>query len=65
MRVVYDIDADALTMHLKDGLVAESDEVAPGVIIDFDADGDIVSFEVLDASRRVTDPRRIEFSAAL
>jgi uncharacterized protein YuzE len=39
--------------------------VAPGVIIDFDADGDIVSFEVLDASRRVTDPRRIEFSAAL
>jgi uncharacterized protein YuzE len=65
MRVVYDIDADALTMHLKDGLVAESDEDKPGVIIDFDADGDIVGFEVLDASRRVTDPRRIEFSAAL
>lgn len=65
MKIVYDAETDTLTVQLKDVAVAESDEDKPGVIIDFDADGDIVSFEVLDASRRVTDPRRIEFSAAL
>lgn len=65
MKIVYDAETDTRTVQLKDVAVAESDEDKPGVIIDFHADGDIVSFEVLDASRRVTDPRRIEFSAAL
>jgi uncharacterized protein YuzE len=65
MKVTYNAETDMLTIRLKDVAVVESDEGKPGVIIDFDADGDVVSFEVLDASRRVTDPRSIEFSAAL
>jgi uncharacterized protein YuzE len=32
-----------------------------GVVLDYDEDGKLVSLEILDASQRVTEPRRIEF----
>jgi hypothetical protein len=49
---------------LKDDVpVAESDEDKPGVILDYDDRGDLVSLEILDASRRVTDAGRIEYQA--
>jgi uncharacterized protein YuzE len=63
MKVRYDSDTDTLTVVLKETVVAESDEQKPGIILDFDADGDIVAFEILDASRRVTDPRHVDFIA--
>ena len=63
MKITYDEDTDTLTVILKDAPVAESDEEKPGVIVDFDDQGDIVGFEILDASQRVTDPRHVEFTA--
>ncbi|HEV8232029.1 MAG TPA: DUF2283 domain-containing protein [Thermoanaerobaculia bacterium] len=42
----------------------ESDEDKPGVILDYDDRGDLVSLEILDASQRVTEGRRIEFQMA-
>jgi hypothetical protein len=44
--------------------VVESDEDKPGVILDYDAAGDLVSLEILDASRRVTETKRLEFQLA-
>lgn len=49
-------------MVLKDTPVSESDEDKPGVILDFDDQGDVVALEILDASSRVTDPRHVEFT---
>ncbi len=63
MRITYDPKTDTLTVVLKESPVAESDEDKPGVVLDFDANGDVVAFEILDASRRVTDPRNVEFTA--
>ena len=64
MKVSYDPRTDTLSVILKDhATVAESDEDKPGVILDFDDQGDVVGFEILDASRRVTDPRHVEFTA--
>jgi uncharacterized protein YuzE len=55
MKVSYDRRTDTLSVILKDDAsVAESDEDKPGVILDYDSDGDLVSLEILDASRRVT-----------
>ncbi|MGH9322256.1 MAG: DUF2283 domain-containing protein [Vicinamibacteria bacterium] len=62
MKVTYDSNTDTLTVVLREGvLVAESDEDKPGVILDYDEQGNLVSLEVLDASRRVTDARKIEY----
>ncbi|MCL6508858.1 MAG: DUF2283 domain-containing protein [Bryobacteraceae bacterium] len=62
MKVTYDPKTDTLTVILKsDAMVAESDEDKPGVILDYDEAGNLISLEILDASRRVTDTRKMEF----
>jgi uncharacterized protein YuzE len=64
MRVVYDSKTDTLTIILSETPIVESDEEKPGVVLDFDASGNIVSMEVLDASHRVLQPTRIEYEWA-
>lgn len=65
MKVNYDLHTDILTVILKDNVVvAESDEDKPGVILDYDAKGELVSLEILDASRRVSEARKVEFQMA-
>jgi uncharacterized protein YuzE len=62
MKVTYDPKTDTLTVLLRDNVpVAESDEDKPGVILDYDVEGNLVSLEILDASRRVSETRKIEF----
>ena len=64
MRVVYDAKTDTLTVILRETPVVESDEDKPGVILDYDASGNVVSLEVLDASLHVLQPTRIEYELA-
>jgi len=61
-KVNYDPKTDTLSVILKDNTpIAESDEDKPGVILDYDNMGNLVSLEILDASKRVTEARKIEF----
>jgi uncharacterized protein YuzE len=62
VKITYDADTDTLTVRLRDVPVAESGEETPGIILDYDAAGQIVSLEILDASTRVADPRNVEFA---
>jgi uncharacterized protein YuzE len=62
MKVKYDPEVDILRIILNDAPVEESDESRPGVILDFDASGNVVGFEVLDASKRVGDPTSVEYA---
>lgn len=65
MKVSYDLRTDTLTVTLRDDTpVAESDEGKPGVILDYDKGGNLISLEILDASKRVTETRRMEFQLA-
>jgi uncharacterized protein YuzE len=65
MKVTYHPRTDTLSLVLKDhATVVESDEDKPGVILDYDEAGDLVSLEILDASRRVTEAKRLEFQLA-
>ncbi len=64
MKVIYDRETDTLTVIFADTPVAESDEDKPGVILDYDSAGNLVSLEILDASRRVAFPNQIEYQVA-
>jgi uncharacterized protein YuzE len=44
--------------------VEESDEDKPGVILDYDKDGNIVGIEILNASKRMENPRVLEYAVA-
>jgi uncharacterized protein YuzE len=45
--------------------VEESDEDKPGVILDYDKDGNIVGLEVLNASKRVENPKGVDYAGGL
>jgi|GEM_PF-3641220 len=47
----------------KSGAVAESDEDAPGLVLDYDEGGNPLSVEVLDASSRVERPESVTLAA--
>lgn len=52
MKLTVDEEADALHFRLVDVSVAESDEIAPGVIVDYDESNQVVGIEVLELSKR-------------
>lgn len=65
MKAAYDPKTDTLSIVLKeDARVIESDEDKPGVILDYDDEGNLVSLEILDASKRVTETRKVDFELA-
>jgi uncharacterized protein YuzE len=59
MKIEYDLQADAMYIRLKAGVVAESEEVRPGVVLDFDAEGKVLGIEMLDVSLRTDNPREL------
>jgi uncharacterized protein YuzE len=64
MKATYDVHTDTLTLTLNEGPVAESDEQKPGTILDFDASGNLLRIEILDASRKVSEARSMQFHVA-
>jgi len=63
MKVNYDSQTDTLTVILRDAPVAESDETRPGIILDYDGAGNLISLEILDASKRVEEPASVTIAA--
>ena len=58
MRLKIDRENDALYFRLDETVIVESDEVQPGVILDFDSNGRVVGIEILDLSTRI-DPEKL------
>ena len=50
MKMAYDPKADALYIRLRDAKIEESDNIAEGVIMDYDVSGKPVGIEFLDAA---------------
>ena len=64
MRIRYDPEVDVLTIVFSDVPVEESDEEKPGLILDYDKSGNIVGVEILDASKRIENPRSLDYAVA-
>ncbi len=56
MRLKVDEQADALYLSLSDGSADRSEEVSPGIILDYDEGGHVVGIEMLYLSKRLSDP---------
>jgi uncharacterized protein YuzE len=66
MKQTIDRESDALYFRLDDSQIVESEEVQPGVALDFDARGQVVGIEMLRISERV-DPegsKTLQFETA-
>jgi uncharacterized protein YuzE len=61
MKLRVDEQADALYLHLDESKIIESDEVAPGVILDYNEKNEVVGVEILGLSRRVPKVNLKEF----
>ena len=54
MRLKIDKENDALYFRLDESEIVESEEVRPGVILDYDVKGDVIGIELLGLSKRVS-----------
>ncbi len=65
MRLHVDKEADALYLRLDDSKIIESEEVAPGVILDYNENKEVVGVEMLHLSKRTPNLKTtaLEFDA--
>ncbi|MBI1865219.1 MAG: DUF2283 domain-containing protein [Nitrospirae bacterium] len=66
MRLKVDQKSDALYLRLDESAIVESEEVKPGVILDYDANDNVVGIEILGLSKRVSEQmlRNLQFETA-
>lgn len=64
MKVKYDQEVDVLTIEFSNATVQESDSDKPGIILDYDKDGNVVGLEILNASKRIENPQSMEYAVA-
>lgn len=53
MGIKYVKDIDVLTIELQEGEYEHSEEIGEGVILDIGKNGDILSVEIIDATKRL------------
>ena len=64
MKINYDPEVDILRIIFNDNAIEESDEDKPGIILDYDDQGNVVGLEILDASQRMPNPRSVEYAVS-
>jgi uncharacterized protein YuzE len=64
MKVTYDPEVDVVSIVFNNKTIEESETIKPGVILDYDKDGNVVGMEILHASKQIEDPRSMEYTIA-
>ncbi len=59
MKVIYDPDKDILQIIFIEMTVEETAQIAPGLVIDYDVDGNTIGLEIAKASHKVDNPYAI------
>ena len=63
MKVSFDEKSDAIHIRFDESKIIESEEVKPGVILDFDEENNVVGIEILRVRDRIplTDLKKMQF----
>ena len=64
MKIKYDKEVDVLNIQFNENEIVESDEEKPGIILDYDKDGNIVEMEILNYSKKENNTTKIEYEFA-
>lgn len=64
MLIKCDKEVDVVYIQFSEKKVAESDQDKPGIILDYDDEGNIVGIEVLDASKKMVQPNGVIYEVA-
>ena len=64
MLIRYNKEVDVVYIQFSEKKVSESDEDKPGIIIDYDDEGNIVGIEVLEASKKMIQPNGVTYEVA-
>ncbi len=66
MKMHYDEKSDALYLRLDESKIVESEEIQPGIVLDFDVNDQVVGVEILRVKERVptADLKHLEFKVA-
>jgi uncharacterized protein YuzE len=66
MKMHYDQQSDALYLRLDESQIVDSTEVQPGIVLDFDANNQVVGVEILRVKERVpsADVEKLDFRVA-
>lgn len=64
MKVKYDKENDVLYIRFSNNPVIESDSEKPGIVLDYDNEQNVVGIEVLNASKKMERPMKVEYEIA-
>ena len=64
MKIKYNKEVDVIYLQFSDKEVVESDEDKPGIILDYDIEGNIVGIEILEASNKTINPSSLIYEVA-
>jgi len=62
MTITHDPEVDVLPILFSNAPMEDNDEDKPGIIIDYEKDANAVGLEILDASRRLDNPRPVDYA---
>ncbi|MGA7936197.1 MAG: DUF2283 domain-containing protein [Kovacikia sp.] len=61
MKVVYDPDKDILQIVFMETTIEETAQIAPGLVLDYDEDGNVIGVELRKASTKLDSPYAISY----
>ncbi len=66
MKLHFDQKSDALYIRLDDSKIIDSEEVKPGIVLDYNEQNQVVGIEILNAANRVSldDLKRLRLEVA-
>ena len=62
MKVIYDPEQDVLHIALLSAIVEETTQISPGLVLDYDEDGQVIGLEIRKASMKTDSPFAISFN---